>query len=205
MKYIFVVGAPGSKWSSVIKNIYFSPDIDRTDYHEDRLYTHSADGKEKLMHIGSYFDPGMEFGDFFDRIEQYSKLACEIEFNRAFAGTGIRIIRSHVLANHIDFLKEHWPECPVVCVDRGDDACLGWWVRCGEFNIKYPNYQYYKNLAEMAVHIDRQNAGIRSALLKYANQAAFNNIDLCNILNIAHPPTEYQQNYPDVDIKVNVL
>ena len=42
MKYIFVVGAPGSKWSSVVKNIYFSPDIDRSDYSEDRKYAHHA-------------------------------------------------------------------------------------------------------------------------------------------------------------------
>ena len=93
----------------------------------------------------------------------------------------------------------------VIMVERGDDACLGWWVRCGEFNIKYPNYQYYRNLAEMAVHIDCQNAGIRAALDTYNHQAAFNNIDLCSILNIALPPAEYQQNYPDVDIRVNVI
>jgi len=32
MKYIFVAGAPGSKWSSVVKNIYYSESIDRSDY-----------------------------------------------------------------------------------------------------------------------------------------------------------------------------
>ena len=30
-KYIFVSGAPGSKWSSVVKNIYYSPSIDSSD------------------------------------------------------------------------------------------------------------------------------------------------------------------------------
>jgi len=62
MKYIFVVGAPGSKWSSVVKNIYFSPDIDRSDYSEDRKYAHHAG----VMHIGAYFayysvEPGVTY------------------------------------------------------------------------------------------------------------------------------------------------
>ena len=47
MKYIFVVGAPGSKWSSVCKNIYYSPSVDRTDYSEARNYFyHSSVGAE---------------------------------------------------------------------------------------------------------------------------------------------------------------
>ena len=44
MKYIFVAGAPGSKWSSVCKNIYFSDSIDQSDYSKDREYWHDADG-----------------------------------------------------------------------------------------------------------------------------------------------------------------
>ena len=38
MKYIFVAGAPGSKWSSVCKNIYFSGDIDTSDYNTDIIH-----------------------------------------------------------------------------------------------------------------------------------------------------------------------
>ena len=44
MKYIFVAGAPGSKWSSVCKNIYFSDSIDQTDASsKDREYWHDAE------------------------------------------------------------------------------------------------------------------------------------------------------------------
>ena len=71
MKYIFCAGAPGSKWSSLIKNIYYSPSVDRTDYTEARTYWHDAPGQLELMHLGAYFDPGMEFGDFFDQLDQY--------------------------------------------------------------------------------------------------------------------------------------
>jgi NTE family protein len=28
-------------------------------------------------------------------------------------------------------------------VDRTDDACLGWWVKCGEFKITYPFVEYF--------------------------------------------------------------
>ena len=66
MKYIFVAGAPGSKWSSVVKNIYYSDSLDNSDYSKDREYWHDAGGEMDLMHIGAYYDPGMEFGDWFD-------------------------------------------------------------------------------------------------------------------------------------------
>ena len=65
MKYIFVAGAPGSKWSSVVKNIYYSPSVDRSDFSLDRTYYHDATGRTELMHMGAYFDPGMEFVDWF--------------------------------------------------------------------------------------------------------------------------------------------
>ena len=39
-RYIIFTGAPGSKWSSVVKNIYWSADIDQSDYTTNRLYYH---------------------------------------------------------------------------------------------------------------------------------------------------------------------
>ena len=105
-KYIFCAGAPGSKWSSLIKNIYYSPDVDQSDYSEARTYYHDASGKMDLMHLGAYFDPGMEFGGFFDQLDHYTPTECEAEFDRAFLSTGDRgrrIIKSHVFAHHIDY------------------------------------------------------------------------------------------------------
>jgi hypothetical protein len=156
------------------------------------------------MHLGAYFDPGMQYGDFFDCIAQYSKLACETEFDKPFSGSGTRIIKSHVLSNSIPFLRANWPDCPVVMVYRANDSCLGWWVRCGHFNITYPNYKpYYKDLATMATIIDQQNNSIRGFL----DQAwtANSNEHLAEILRIEPPPTNYKQIYADFDIKVKVL
>jgi len=204
VKYIFVAGAPGSKWSSVVKNIYYSPDIDRSDYSEARTYWHDATGQLELMHLGAYYDPGMEFGDWFDRLHQHTKAECESEFDRPFSGSGTRIVKSHVFMYHIEFLKKTWPDCPVVLVHRGDDACLGWWVRCGHFDITYPSYQkYYVNLRNMASEIKRQNTAMRP----HWDTASFvwDNLGLCNQLGIAPPPESYRQNYGESKVRVKVL
>jgi hypothetical protein len=205
MKYIFVAGAPGSKWSSVVKNIYYSPSLDRSDYSDERTYHHDASGKMELMHLGAYFDPGMEF-DLPPNLFTLSKDALEDIFNSAFTGDGIRIIKSHIFANNIDFLKACWPDCPIILVHRPDDACLGWWVKCGHFDITYPDYsEYYVNLKRMANFIQMQNEGIISATMKYSGKIPLNNTMLCNMLNIEQPPVEYQQNYGASDVRVTVI
>jgi len=205
MKYIFVAGAPGSKWSSVVKNIYYSPSLDQSDYSDERTYHHDASGKMELMHLGAYFDPGMEF-DLPPNLMTLSKDALEDIFNSAFSGEGVRIIKSHVFANNIDFLKACWPDCPIILVHRPDDACLGWWVKCGHFTITYPKYdKYYIDLRTMANIIKEQNEGIVSATMKYSNKNALNNVMLCNMLNIEQPPAEYQQNYGASDVRVTVI
>tara|TARA_R110001606_G_C15098622_1_gene619440 strand:- start:31 stop:651 length:621 start_codon:yes stop_codon:yes gene_type:complete len=206
MKYIFVAGAPGSKWSSVCKNIYYSDSIDQTDASENREYWHDASGQLDLMHIGAYFDPGMEFGDFFGNINKYTKEECEAEFDRPFSGEGVRIIKSHVFAHHIDFLKDNWPDCPIVLVHRDNDACIGWWVRCGHFDITYPLYhKYYVNLKEMSKIIDDQNKDIVNAWKRYGGISPKDNKNLADILKINQPSEEYEQNYNLKDIGVKVI
>jgi len=206
MKYIFVSGAPGSKWSSVVKNIYYSADIDSTDYTDARTYWHDASGTYDLMHLGVYWGPAMEFGDWFERLDQYSKAECEAEFDRPFSGTGVRIIKSHVFGYHIDYIKRTWPDCPIVLIDRSDDACLGWWVKCGEFKITYPLYRdYYKDLRSMSAAIVRENTGNRQAAREYPGQVAETNRQLARILGIAVPENKYYQDYVKSDIKVTVI
>ena len=208
MKYIFVAGAPGSKWSSVVKNIYYSSDVDQSDYSDARTYYHDASGQLDLMHLGAYFDPGMEFGGFFNDLSNHSKEACEAEFDRPFSGSGVRIIKSHVFANHIDYIRDTWPDCPIVLVHRDDDACLGWWVKCGHFDITYPLYHdYYKNLKTMASIIKQQNAGIQDAVWNYklTRKHPKSSLELCDTLGIKYPPREYHQNYSKNNIEVTVI
>jgi hypothetical protein len=206
MKYIFVSGAPGSKWSSVVKNIYYSPDIDSSDYSDARTYYHDASGQMDLMHLGVYWGPAMEFGNEFERLDQYTKEQNEAEFDRPFSGTGVKIIKSHVFGYHIDYIKQTWPDCPVVLIDRSDDACLGWWVKCGEFKITYPLYRdYYKDLRQMSAAIAKENEGNRRAAREYPGYEVETNRQLARTLNIAVPDKMYYQDYIKSDIKVTVI
>ena len=209
MKYIFVAGAPGSKWSSVVKNIYYSASIDQSDYRDDWTYYHDASGKKELMHLGAYFDPGMACAlpEYFNAM---SKFQAEQIFNQPFANEsiGIRIIKSHVFSypENIQYLKQHWPESPVVLVYRSDDACLGWWVKCGHFDITYPDYaEYYKNLREMGFKIQKQNQGILDAADQYAGTEVGTNQQLAQVLRLETPPLTYVQDYAANDIKVTVI
>jgi hypothetical protein len=205
LKYIFVAGAPGSKWSSVVKNIYYSADIDRTDYSETRTYHHDATGVMELMHLGAYFDPGMEFGGGFGTLSQWDPQDAEAEFDRPFSGTGVRIVKSHVFCHHLDYLKQHWPDCPVVLVHRPNDACLGWWVKCGHFDITYPLYhEYYQDLRHMAQHIEAQNHDLLAWRARNHTVPVNNNRELCRTLGIAEPPQGHEQYYRISDVTVEV-
>ena len=205
MKYIFCAGAPGSKWSSLIKNIYYSPSVDRTDYTEARTYWHDAPGQLELMHLGAYFDPGMEF-DLPADLSTLSQAELERRFDEPFSGKGVRIIKSHIFAHNIDFLRHTWPDCPMLLAHRDDDACLGWWVKCGHFNITYPSYsKYYKDLRTMAKIIAEQNAGILNAWEYYDGFLVNNNQQLASMLGLEAPPEEYQQDYSVADLRVKII
>lgn len=204
MKYIFVAGAPGSKWSSVIKNIYYSHDIDNSDYSDARTYYHDASGEMQLMHMGAYFDPGME-SNLPENLEQFTREELEQIFDKEFSGKGIRIIKSHIFSNHIEFIKKTWPECPLILVHRNDDSCLGWWVKCGHFAITYPLYhEYYKDLKTMAAIIKQQNVGILNAWWKYDGKYVTDNKELCRALKIEIPAKDYQD-YVQTDVRVKVI
>ena len=205
MKYIFCAGAPGSKWSSLIKNIYYSPSVDCTDYTEARTYWHDAPGQLELMHLGAYFDPGMEF-DLPADLSTLSQAELERRFDEPFSGKGVRIIKSHIFAHNIDFLRHTWPDAPIILAQRGDDACLGWWVKCGHFNITYPSYdKYYKDLRTMSGIIADQNRDIQAAWDKYEGRMPTDNFALAHILGILPAPEEYKKNYNKSDLGVKVI
>lgn len=210
MKYVFVAGAPGSKWSSVVKNIYYSPDIDQSDYRDEWTYYHDASGTRELMHLGAYFDPGM-ISALPEDLTTLGRKQLEEIFAKPFKfkeSKGIRIIKSHVFSNHINYLRKLFPETPVVIVHRGDDACLGWWVKCGHFDISYPDYrEYFKDLKTMAQIIKQQNVNIQNAIWDHKPDIATpaNNYELCAALGLKQPPAEYKQNYSKSDITVKVI
>lgn len=205
MKYIFVISAPGSKSNLVANNIYFSPNVDRTDAHPLRESYIGPGSRGQILHQGAEFGPGMEFGEFLGRMSQHTREQCEAEFDRPFIGTGVRIIKCHVMAQHIDFVRATWPDCPVVLVHRADDACMGWWVKSGQFDITYPNYASYVNFEWMCQAISQQNAEILSAWDQHPGREVPNNLGLCIATDLALPPDAYFQNYQQDDVRVKVL
>ena len=190
--YILVTGAPGSKWSSVVKNIYWSEDIDHTDYTDERMYYHDADtpGKKQLMHTGAYYDPGMEFGPQKE------------EWDKPFSGFGKRIIKSHTFAYDLDNLKEHG--YPIVLVYRNDVECYDWWKHCGEFNITYPKYTYYENLSSMWFHIQEQNKEIMEFCKNNWNRIkkVKDNGELAKELEIQYSGEKHDYKQKDIQVYV---
>ena len=191
--YILMIGAPGSKWSSVFKNIHGSADVDSTDYTEERTYWHDADtpGTKQLMHTGAYWDPGMEFR------------ATRDNWDSPFSGTGKRIIKSHTFAHELNHLKDLG--YPIVMVYRNDFECFKWWKLCGEFKITYPNYQHFVNLDLMWEHIQAENKDIMQFVKDNPDRISTpkDNRDLCRSLGIGFPsPGGTLHNYQQKDIKV---
>ena len=91
-EYIFLAGAPGSRWSSIAKHLYSSPQINTSD--SDSSYT--KPNEEVPMHVGTYWDPGMEYGNKFDVIDTLSKEYIEDQFNSPFIKNDkTKIIKSH--------------------------------------------------------------------------------------------------------------
>ena len=177
--YILFTGAPGSKWSSVAKNIYRSPDIDQSDSTSERSYN-----KGTVRHTGSYFDPGMEFGHELENFDSLSKQDLEKIFDAPFQGSDkIRIIKSHVLSKHVDRLAYLFDD-PIVLVHRHDQHCFDWWKEAGGWDITYPNYQWFKDDDTMKQQIASQNQSIRNFVSKHRLYSLNDNIELQKTLGI---------------------
>lgn len=189
-KYILMTGAPGSRWSSVAKGIYWSDDLDHSDYSSDRSYN-SNEESAPAVHIGAYWDPGMEFEN--------------TEWDKPFAGSGIRLIKSHTFAHDLHELKDRG--YPIVMVYRNDYECLSHWLKAGGFEISYPNYSsYYKNIPNMWVQIKKQNRDIMNFINDNKDRVdkVEDNYELCRLLDITNIGCGPITNYMLRDITVYV-
>lgn len=188
MSHILVTGAPGSKWSGIVGDIYRSKDIDQTDYSKKRKFKN-----RKVNHHGVYFDPGFEF----DNKKEMWDLP--------FSGKGKRIIKSHTFAYQLNELKKY--KLPIVMVYRNCYECYKWWHEAGGFDIEYPNYKpYYKNSNNMWCEITSQNTKIMQFVKD--NEQSISRIqdtyDLCSILNIKEPKDLKWREYSDDNIQLYV-
>lgn len=203
-EYIFATGAPGSRWSGVIKGIYYSPDINQSDYNKnDVFYFHEEDEDDcdkRPNHFATYFGNGQPYGTHPDEWDKPFKAKSK----------GIKIIKSHDFAYQLDYLTKY--ACPVIIVYRSPIDCFEWWHEAGGWNIKYPNYEHYIDDNFMFLEIENQCAEIQRFL--HYNKSNItqceNPYELCDTMNISRPKDIFAttkgiyNHYEENDTKVYV-
>jgi hypothetical protein len=158
---IFITGAPGSKWSLVAHAVSFADQINTSDSGEHRSYESAAGA----THFGNYFGPGMEYGSEFDRLDEIGQSDLVAELSKPYAQPGgIKLLKSHMFARHLDYLVETFPAARFILVYRSDAECLDWWIEAGGFEISFPDYSWYRELANMKEQVAVDNR----ALLDFA-------------------------------------
>ena len=162
-RLVFVAGAPGSRWSSVARAVAYAAEVDHSDETENRGYQGRPDRPSgRPGHFGSYFGPGMEFGDRFDRLDTLPVAELERELLRPFASpSGVLLLKSHYFARFLPYLARTFPGSRFLLAHREDGRCLQWWLACGGFDISYPRYDHYRDVAGIRAAIASDNAGIR--------------------------------------------
>lgn len=184
MEYIFFTGAPGSKWSGISKSVYWSPDINHTDYLKgEREYFRYPDDKFPA-HYGAYWDEGMEFdvGDWDLPFQSNSE--------------GIKLIKSHTIATKLETVKLFNPSSPIVMIWRDTQSCFDWWCEAGGFDISYPNYKpFYRNLSRMKAQTELQNKGILDFVANNDVIELDNILEINKVLDIK-PSPEFNPTYP---------
>lgn len=141
---IFFCGVPGSRWSGIAQEIKAKPGYNTSDRAEHRKYKHG----EFSGHIDAYFGTGMEFEPI---LEEANLLA---PFTKK---SGCKLLMSHEWAYVLDEIKEKYPLDWIQLIYRPDWESFLWWKKAGGFDIKYPNYDWYKNDVEMRHKIEEQN------------------------------------------------
>lgn len=146
---IFMIGAPGSRWSGIAQNIEDAvPGFNVTDRCDRRTYRHH----NFTGHLGAYFGTGWEFDTSLDQVNLDAPFLYT---------TGTRILKSHEWAYQLDEIRDRYLEAWIMLVYRPDMSCYSWWHEAGGFTISYPDYHvYYRDSANMLCEIVRQNQAI---------------------------------------------
>jgi hypothetical protein len=166
---IILIGVPGSRWSNVHRRICEHPDVNTTDWSEDRSWNTPTldvhgDLKSTGGHRGSYWGPGNLFGEGFEYMHALSKQQILAEFMRAYDDwTGVKVIKSHWFAYNIPYLRNMFPKAKILCCYVNDVDSFFWWYHSGGWGLGYANYAWYENNVKMFEKIKEENYNI----LKY--------------------------------------
>jgi len=168
-KYIFFTGPPGSRWSGISQEYRKLTYIDNSDITDSRQYTHNL----YSGHIGAYFGPEMEHGDWLK--EGFYPDLLEKEICSIWSGNGTKILMSHHWCYYFDDIQKYYPNETIVTVTRNNDSCYNWWHEAGGWNITYPSYTWYKDDVKMKEEINTQNKCIEEYIDKNNLQKIYYN------------------------------
>lgn len=151
---IFFTGVPGSRWSSIAQILESIPGFNTSDRTPARSYTHHS----YTGHVGAYFGWRMEF-------DPIIRWVGKEHIDQAWIDPGgCRLVKSHQWPDKFDEIEQFYSNDWVMLVYRPDMASFAWWHEAGGFRIKYPNYSWYRDEADMLHEISRTN----KLILKYA-------------------------------------
>jgi hypothetical protein len=160
---IFLIGCPGSRWSSVFLSLSKNPAINTTEWREENKWDKPInDVNGNLIkigvHRGVYWGPGQKHGQRFDRLYDLSKIEILTEFMEPFENwDGIKVIKSHWFAYHIDYLHALFPKAKIVSSYANDIDSFYWWHKCGGWGMLFPNYIWYENDSKLLEKIKEEN------------------------------------------------
>jgi hypothetical protein len=164
---ILATGAPGSGWSGGLRTLSFADEINNSDLNAEKLYFGPG---ARGHHFGTYFGPGEQCGGRFDRLNELSKEEIVAELRKPFAHFGgVKIIKSHQFAYHLDYLVSLFPAARIVCFFREtDELTFDWWHKCGGWSISHPKYDWYHDDERMKRQIAMENAAIKRFVTRNA-------------------------------------
>jgi hypothetical protein len=157
---ILATGAPGSGWSGSLRTLSFAAEVNNSDITPENVY----DGPSlRGHHYGAYFGPHEKHGAEFTRLDELSQQEIVAELRRPFCDFGgVKIIKSHQFAYHLDRLASLFPAARFVCCFREtDELTFDWWHKCGGWGISHPRYDWYENDKRMRRQIAMENRAVR--------------------------------------------
>jgi hypothetical protein len=145
MKYVFVTGVPGSAWGwPQLYTQNATTIVDSTDRKPWRV-NNAKD--HPTRHLGSYFGPYQERGEFFDHLSIYNnRQAIFDEIDSAFDPTDQHLVRfalCHHFSYQLDWIAENLPEVDILLSLRNVEISWDMWHAAGGWEIDHPSYRWY--------------------------------------------------------------
>lgn len=159
---IFICGSPGSRSSCLYNILTAHPDINISDYSNNKWYreVQNVNGEKLVLgdHRGNHWGPGNKHGNNFDRLNTLSKHEIISEMMAPYENwEKIKVIWSHWFSYEIDYLHSLFPKAKILSCVANDIDSFYRWHKIGGWAISYPKYTWYQNDSTMLEKIKEEN------------------------------------------------